>query len=401
MKNVIIFAPTLEDDSNLSIWMNELGKAFSTLGYNVLSVDLDKSECLNNVYQIFNGNCQFALGMQNMGIDLVTEEGKSIYDACNVPYINILSDTPYNFNSNKLYEYKIVNQLILCLDKSYLQYLNLWNDFFPNVDFFCLGGTSSFNDNDMEVIDDISEKEINVLFVGLNYSFQDRPWHGLVTPEVAAILDDVLDAVLSRDFMSIIEGFEFVCDVRQLELNTEIKKKLYSWSHLIYLHIRTYRRQKLVETVARSGLRMDVIGRGWDKEYYSKWLNLHGQMSYRKTLELIAKSKILLNENGNFCTGAHERFFTGMLNRALVITDKSLYCNEKFVEGDDFASFSWQKLELLPHLLVEMLLNDQNRKRISNFAYHKAARDHTWLARAKEIANIVGNYFPDRKRIDF
>lgn len=70
-----------------------------------------------------------------------------------------------------------------------------------------------------------------------------------------------------------------------------------------------------------------------------------GEISLDKTVEFTKQSKIVINLNTNFTNGAHDRVFTGMLNQAVVFTDKSSYYDKYYNDKEHYLTYSINSLD--------------------------------------------------------
>ena len=149
-----------------------------------------------------------------------------------------------------------------------------------------------------------------------------------------------------------------------------------------------YFRNKLLSIVAKSGLKMQIYGAGYEN---CDWIALPnvtwgGMISPESVLDKIGDSKILLNSMPWFKNGSHERVFNGMLNGAVVVTEQNPYFQDTLPEG------TWVKYSLEEDSLFRMcrevgeLLDDEGSwNQITAKAYEFASKGQTWEHRAEEI----------------
>lgn len=156
------------------------------------------------------------------------------------------------------------------------------------------------------------------------------------------------------------------------------------------LAFQAIRRKRLVEELAMVGMNIHICGGdGWKElaDKYSDNITFHGKLSPAECLEMICRSKVLLNDHPNFAAGSHERVFNGMLNGAVVLSNYSEYLADRFTDAEDI--LFWDGMNYIEALdkVKTVLQDDLFRTRIMQNAYAKAKND-TWSSRLSEITSI-------------
>ena len=162
------------------------------------------------------------------------------------------------------------------------------------------------------------------------------------------------------------------------------------------LYMRAYLRFKVIRTIAKAGLAINVFGGKfpgpsdltWKDE---KWIIADEGSTFGKNLEVPADSQISLNI-GMFPGGLHDRLISGMLNGAVVLTDPSTYYHKNFVDGEDSLTFDWKHLDELPEKIVKLLSDEDRMQNMANLGRKKALENHTWKHRAEKIIEQVQLY---------
>lgn len=150
------------------------------------------------------------------------------------------------------------------------------------------------------------------------------------------------------------------------------------------------RRKRLIEELAMAGMKIHICGDdGW-KEVTDKYpdnITFHGKFSPDECMDMICRSKVLINDHPNFASGAHERVFNGMLNGTVVLSNYSEYLGERFVDNKDI--LFWDGMNYVEAVnKVKTVLEDESlRNGIVRNAYAKVQKD-TWSDRLSEITSI-------------
>lgn len=146
--------------------------------------------------------------------------------------------------------------------------------------------------------------------------------------------------------------------------------------------VRTTRRFNFIKALAKTGLPVTICGEDWENQLYRfKNVTYLGPQPMPKVVELMRQSRVVLNNNGNFGAGSHERPFTILLSGALPFTDVSRYYEQVFEDGKDIAMFRWTDLPAGFERLRGLLDNPDQAFPMIQRGKAKAAADHTWDAR--------------------
>ena len=78
-----------------------------------------------------------------------------------------------------------------------------------------------------------------------------------------------------------------------------------------------------------------------------------------------------------------------MLQKALVITDKTAYLENNFTDGEDILLFDLNHLQEIPARIKELLTCEEKRKRIADNGFKKALQQHTWKNRVVKILEMI------------
>ncbi len=114
-------------------------------------------------------------------------------------------------------------------------------------------------------------------------------------------------------------------------------------------------------------------------------IHVHDAVNFEEAIEIMKRSKILLNPQAKNRYGAHERFFTGTACGALVISSESQYLKSEFIEHEEIVFYSHLHLEKLNSILTYYLAHDEERAMLVEKARTKVMAHHTWDSRIKAL----------------
>ncbi len=147
-------------------------------------------------------------------------------------------------------------------------------------------------------------------------------------------------------------------------------------------------RVSIIEALLQSGIRVTVVGEGWDGYEGKGRENLtilsDKGMDITEVIALMGRSKIVLN-NTNILDGMHERIITAMLANAVSVTNEYEIMNNFFESGKELVTFPLNQIEKLPQIVADLLANPDKAERIAQAGYEAALRAHTWEHRGEQI----------------
>ena len=379
-----------------AVWDNmySLVKALSYMGHEVRISDINNvNEQKGVLYQLLADPESFdmSIGFNDMGLEWRIEgiaDPVHIYEELKFPHVSVMLDEPFNQCASG-YDLPCKNHIVTYLDRSDLKALELMcPDKSMKKLFMPLGG--SIKDNTMDPLS--VPREYDVVVSASTWSeYEPTPrWKDGgcgVGRAVAAILDDVAD-ILKCYPVNVMTAFQEVLNVRGM-YDAEYMKAMQPYFGPMLFHIKPWRRYQMVKRIVESGIKVDVFGSGWDKVPFADLLVQHGSVSYAEMLDVISKTKVLVQDEALFNDGAHDRVFTAMLNGAVVVSEYSSYLDEIFEDQQDLFIFDWQNTKEQLGIIPQLLNDEQYRLSIAMSAYGKVAGRHTWKNRAERIIETV------------
>lgn len=352
----------------------QIGQAYRRYGYQVYEFDMKGlPEKTSELEEIIKGGVSYAFVLNNFGW-FINQMNKNVWELYGIPCINFLFDHPsHSFQALKEAP---KNGIVVCVDR---KHVNMVRKYFPEISqcvFMPLGGQDI---SAYRIWKPWNEREIDVLYLGGYKDLKDlslTPFQEIIVAEMKKSPDRTIEEIIeihgARDEAGAAKG-----NIRKLiEENCSA-----DW------YMKLWIRAEVVKHLLDGNIKVDVCGGGWENaEFYTHPnLHCHGDLSQLDCLEMIRNSRIILNVMPNFRDGTHDRVINAMLGGAVALTDNTLYMQESFIEGKDYAAYSLKELHKLPELVGGILENPQKAEAMTKRAYQKAAVNHTWDARVKEL----------------
>lgn len=365
--------------------LDELASALKVLGNEVVVIDLFSNDCLQQINLAINSKCDFFISFNAMAIELKLNDGRSIYDALNIPLLVILGDHPFSHISRL--DAGVENVLWLCFDNDHVKYIDRY---FPDkfCTFIVLNGHKATVERDYK-------RNIDLLFAGslLNPYTLKRNWKNL-HKEVFDILCDIEDIGPDNENISIVEAIQEVIKSRKIEINENIKE----FMSVIYFSYESYFRNKLryqlLKNLDEKGIKVECFGNIEDDYNLNKNGNLaiHKEGNVKETLTLMKKSKIVINTTPFIVEGTTDRVLSTMMNGGISFTDRNKFFVENFKNGENIVLYNRNDLKIVPEMITDLLSSANLMEEISRNGQEVAENNFSIYDLAYKIIKLFQIY---------
>ena len=386
-KSIVLFRSELD---TLNAFSEQMKLGFEELGYDIFMFDLtDSVISLGKLYEYLKENNIVAMvGFNIAFFGMQTPSGANVWEQLGILCINILVDHPYWYRDILLKMRG--NGLVLCVDGGHMSFVDRFYDNIGMNGFLAHGGTKC-----TDYIKPISQRGTDILYAGSLY----KKYINLQKPDFTRwdfcaeqICEDTIGFLLENTGYTIEEILERELIRRGIVLTDDELCEFISSCVYIERTVSSHFREKIIKTIAESGLDITLYGNGWEDCDWIKLSNVHyeGVISAKDVLVKMQDTKIVLNTMPWFKSGAHERIFNGMLRGCVVVTEESTYINDLF-KDDELVTFSLadEDIAKLPYRLKGLLEDDNLSAGIAGKGYNAAIGCHTWQDRAKEIHEFL------------
>ena len=322
-----------------------------------------------------------------------TESGRSIWQEENLPVLNILVDHPLYYHS--CLKEAGERMRVFCVDREHVGYVRR---FYPGlkVEFLPLAGNEllfSHGDGEhgthrVDVPEPVpyGRRTVDLVFTA-NYVSME-----MLEEKVKALDDDyrIFYRRITEDLIA--DPAQSVDAVMERHIRNELgavpeEQLCAAMSGMIWidLFVRSYVREKVVQTLADAGIIVRVFGADWEKIHCKKPQNVRtsgGKVNSAACVQAMRDARIALNVMPWFKDGAHDRVFTAMLQGTAALTDDSRYLREECRDGENICFYSLRALQQLPDQVVSLLEDPVRMAELAERGYRMAEKRHRWKNRA-------------------
>ncbi|HEX7760707.1 MAG TPA: glycosyltransferase [Caulobacteraceae bacterium] len=234
------------------------------------------------------------------------------------------------------------------------------------------------------------DRDIEVLWCGTLQKLKTTPWADADAP-TRKVFDDAYDLALSVEWMPPHEALDQVLASRGLDLSDPANAGARRAARHLDVQVRCTRRFEFVKALAKTGLPVRICGLGWDADLYRfKRATYEGAVPMSRMSELMRCSRVVLNTNGNFGGGSHERPLSALLAGAAVFSDYSRFYGAAFEEDREISLFRWQDLKSGMAKLIDLASDAGKARDIAAAGQRRVLAEHTWDQRIEVVLKAAG-----------
>ena len=376
----------------------ELIKGFEELGHKIFLVNFSEKDVLNQINETFRQRIDFGFGFNIIYaycLNIKNEADENIFNKLNIPFVNWFWDG-ICVPTNPAARYPGINHLLVaCMNEDEVYDFKILSPHVKQAFFLPLSGC--FADNKGGGYKLIKDRRYKISFIGTYSSeFLKRSWEGM-PKAIENLLNDIIDLIIDDPMLPMVSAVKKVLNAKNMAVDDQWFRK-FCLNYLSYINMfrRTYLRAKIIRTIAKSGLKINVFGKDFNAESNEhwkaeKWVIAGKGSTYAEDLKIHTDSQIALNI-GMFTGGLHDRIFSAMFSGAVSLTDPSTCYSKYFVDGQDSLTFDWKHLDELPQKICKYLLDEDKMQEIADAGRKKAFEQHTWRHRAEKIVEQVELY---------
>ncbi len=364
----------------LDTFSAQLGNALEKLGQKVMYFNLAK-QSFKEISSYAKRRFKAVIGMQTNMFYAKWETGRFVHDDMPGPKYNFLFDHPImlkNYLDQK--PYRLYS---LTPDGNYAKFIEKY--FESPARFLPPGGEDDFSE--------ANRKDYEVVFLGsygegplenLKFVRKTDRQRGYLVNRYILYMRKYLEKTPEQAFEEVLTSFGRTCSKKELIA-------LFHQERWVITELANYYRNKLIKILLEMGIAVHVFGKTWKECPMQGHPGLiqHPAVYGKDALNVYARAKVSLNVMRWHKDGFTERIANAMLQKAAVVTDRTTYLEENFVDGKDIILFDLGHLQEVPNRIKNLLACEEKRKQIAKNGYEKALAAHTWKSRAAKILEMI------------
>lgn len=312
---------------------------------------------------------------------LPDEDGRFFADLIRIPHVAYVVDSPNTFVSLANSPFTV----IASVDQNAVEFFRGVNA--SNVLFMPHGveKTLSFDPKDDERI-----YEVVMLASCIDYEAIYADWKNY-PPALLEVLEEAAHTALNDPKKSVVQSFVSAMDKKMTE-GAPLDPNTIDFIEILdqlEMYIRGKERVELIRNIKDA--KVDIFGAAAATTSWKKQLGnqtnviFHEGISYEQALQVMQKSKIVLNSCAWIKNGTHERALAGMGAGALVLTASNPFMEESFTDGKNIAFYTYKDLNQVNNTINRYLKDETLRRQVAHAGREVAMHHHTWDIRASTL----------------
>ncbi|QHQ60704.1 glycosyltransferase [Anaerocolumna sedimenticola] len=366
-----------------------IASGFKDLGCQVKVIGFHAADDFDVALREIMGEYDLIFSFQALFFDYKLEDNTFLYNNISTPVFGYIVDHP-SYHHERLSAELNSNVYLGCIDNKHVSYIRRYYPGIKNVFYIPHAGFESKERIPFE------KKDIDLFFPGtytpsLSYveAINQLPDIFCKTAyKIIEYMQNDLTVTLEGALEVYFNSIGFNCSIDEF-------RELMVMLLPVDGYIRSFYRDLCIHTLLENGIHVTVAGNGW-REFitsYSENLNVISDkgIDIENVIELIGRSKIVLNVIPTYKEGLHERLITGMHCNAVSLTHSSTSIEKFFKNKENIVIFDLNNTDQLPYIVNDLLTDVNKSKEIAIKGCSIAAGNHKWSDRARDILNICCN----------
>lgn len=380
---VLIYAGDDICYSVLDTFARNFGEALREKGQCVEYFDTAKRNFKEVAYYA-NRRFKAIIGMQTFLFSVKMKDGRFVHDEIAGRKYNFVFDHPVWFRNHLTDTPK--GLCVLTPDRNYADFVKRY--YGVEACFFPPAGTELCSRQESE---EVAEYDISFLgtcgsgFQGkLKEMLEENRQQRLIMNRFLFFMQRDINQTAESAFRRALEYYHIVCS------DEEFLDRFHKVRWMIYAISQHYR-NRVISSLLEAGINLHVFGESWKNSAFYGKRNLicHEEMLGEESLNVFKKSRLSLNVMSWHKDGFTERIANAMLQHSVVVTDKTRYLEENFVDGEELLMFDLREIKYLPKRVKTLLGNPEKIEGMAERAYRKVKHFHTWNRRAEEFLRLL------------
>jgi len=306
----------------------------------------------------------------NGSASIIPYRSSNLFQELRIPQIVLLTDHPLHCLPRL--RPKIDRRMVLCIDPAHIEVAKRLVLPHNPVEFLAQAAFEGDVGCD--------ERPIDLLLTGSNRPSSDS-WKRLEQLQRERPEVPICDRALSADLDENPNPLELVGE--PLDLDDPVRCEMVAE---VELYIRNRRREQMVEMLLDRGLRLTVVGEGWEPR---PGLECRPPLEAIDAFTLMGEAKMVLDLPLLFQYGAHERGLSAMAAGAVGVVPDNPFFDDHFDCKQDLLAYRWLERKLLPDQIEALLRDEPTRLEMAQRGRARVSQGHTWRQRAHEIAELA------------
>ena len=372
----------------LGLFIDELAAAFAAAGHEPIDVDASAGRGPDFYPSLERHAAAGPIGLVftfNIFGDVRDAAGRFIGDIVQAPHVVQFVDYPPS-HLDRL-DAMSPNVALLCVDPSHVETIlaTYGPDRFAHVGFSPHGavGATVSPGPDPEAF--AAARPIPILFSG-TFQEPDAARWAQMPDNVQRLYEAAVEIALAAEWVPALAALDAAMVSFGLDPTDKAFAGFRKTTTYVHEYVRAHRRLEVLNTARTLGIPLHVVGRGYEGrlDAYPN-VTYAGAVDFAAGLDLMARSRVVLNVNANFGAGSHERPLSAMNAGAAAASDHSEFYAANFAPGEAMALYRWRDLEAGLAAVAALAGDADAAFAMAQAGQRRVVAEHRWINRIEPI----------------
>lgn len=242
----------------------------------------------------------------------------------------------------------------------------------------------------------LSQRKYEVVFIGTygDYRAKCRQIREC-KPSVRHLAAAYLQTMRNQPDLTAEEALEQTLKGRGIRMGQGEFLELFSGMKPVIQAVMYYYREKVVETLLRAGIAVEIWGETWQQSPLAghPLLSVHPDVTPEESFGIFGESKISLNIMAWHKGGFTERLANSMAAGSVVVTDRTTYQDGALADGENVVMFDLKHMEMLPDIVRELLDDNEKMQKLAKCGQTYVQKYHSWDVRAEQFLELLDEIY--------
>ncbi len=329
----------------------------------------------------------WGFGLSRVMLPPINGASQPLYDGLGITYLAWLFDHPFNQQLEGVLARK---KYALYPDLGHAQQVRLiYPELRPSGELFAPPAVRP--KNDFSVPDWTGSRPVDVLYLGnLEVQALAREWRGLPKAHWPPSFDPGFCEALADAMLLAPDRSLHLCLQEVMNAHGKTPPAFNVRFHVSVVEnfLRHLYRRNAVLALAGAGIRMQVVGKGWEMVGLPANVSVQAHTDYEGMFRLAARAKICLDVS-TYLDGANDRVFSYALNRSVCFTNASGYLGGAMGEQGGVHFYRMGDLDGLRVNVQTLLAKPRLLQELGERAAQIVRSTHTWHQRMGDVLSSL------------
>ena len=368
----------------LNYLLKQFEDALKRRGVRTIAYD-EQEEDVGGLSRFWGKRFRAIIGVQSYLFSVfLKESGQYLHDQIYAPKFNFVFDHPIWLREQL--EHAPADCFVLTHDANYQEFIQ---EYYPRLSGSVLFPLAAEENPSAKPY---ADREHGVVFIGTYGDYRTKCRQILeCRPQIRHLAAAYLHMMRKQPDLTAEHALKQTLEERGIYMEKEEFLDVFFQLKPVIQAIMYYYREKTIKSLLQAGIAVEIWGETWRKAPFAdhELLTVHEDVTPEEGLEIMGNSRIALNIMAWHKGGFTERMAGCMRAGAVLVTDKTTYEDDAFVNDQNVILFDLNDIGQLPEKIKRLLRDTGYAESIASAGKQYADTYHSWDKRAEDFCDLL------------